>query len=106
MTDTHALYTVKEIRQVEQEALANSPSYALMQRAGTAAGELAYELLQSSEKEKRVLVLAGPGNNGGDALEAASQLMNAGLKVCITLPYASDHLTACLLYTSPSPRDS
>jgi hydroxyethylthiazole kinase-like uncharacterized protein yjeF len=94
MTDTHALYTVKEIRQVEQEALANSPSYALMQRAGTAAGELAYELLQSSEKEKRVLVLAGPGNNGGDALEAASQLMNAGLKVCITLPYASDHLTA------------
>lgn len=93
MTDTHALYTVNEIRQVEQEALANSPSYALMQRAGTAAGELAYELLQSSEKERRVLVLAGPGNNGGDALEAASQLMNAGLKVYITLPYSADHLT-------------
>ncbi len=94
MTATHALYTVKEIRQIEQEALASSATYALMQRAGTAAGELAYELLQSSEKEKRVLVLAGPGNNGGDALEAASQLMNAGLKVYITLPYASDHLTA------------
>lgn len=94
MTDTHALYTVNEIRQVEQAALANSPSYALMQRAGTAAGELAYALLQSSEKERRILVLAGPGNNGGDALEAASQLMNAGFKVFIVLPFSTDTLPA------------
>jgi len=94
MTNTHALYTVAEIREIEQAALANSPSYALMQRAGTAAGELAYELLQSSDKERRVLVLAGPGNNGGDALEAASQLMNAGLKVSIVQPVASENLPA------------
>src|SRR5438132_3544636 len=36
-----------------------------MERAGTAAAELAARL--ASDRQKDVLVLAGPGNNGGDA---------------------------------------
>jgi hydroxyethylthiazole kinase-like uncharacterized protein yjeF len=43
-----------------------------MQRAGAAAAELAATL--ASEKSKDILVLAGPGNNGGDALIAAEIL--------------------------------
>ena len=38
---------------------------ALMQRAGVAAAEWAAPL--AGEKNRPILVLAGPGNNGGDA---------------------------------------
>ena len=44
----------------------------LMQRAGLAAADLACEL--ATDRNRPVLVLAGPGNNGGDAIEAARLL--------------------------------
>jgi len=44
----------------------------LMQRAGQAAAELAGQL--AGERNRPVLILAGPGNNGGDAFEAARLL--------------------------------
>ena len=43
-----------------------------MARAGAAVGECARELL--GDRGKRVLVFAGPGNNGGDAFVAALKL--------------------------------
>jgi hydroxyethylthiazole kinase-like uncharacterized protein yjeF len=63
---------VREIRQIEKMALSQTPSPPLMSRAGFAVAELARELL--GDRGKRVLVLAGPGNNGGDAFVAARQL--------------------------------
>ena len=50
-----------------------------MQRAGQAAAAVALELLVGNT----VLVLAGPGNNGGDALEAAANLAHTGVEVSI-----------------------
>lgn len=50
------------------------PSHALMQTAGLAVARLARALAPHA---RRVIVLAGPGNNGGDGFEAA-----AGLKSC------------------------
>src|SRR3954464_2012415 len=43
-----------------------------MERAGAAAADLAAKL--ASDREKDILVLAGPGNNGGDARIAAARL--------------------------------
>lgn len=61
------LYRAKDLRRIEIAA-ADQP---LMQRAGLAAAELAVRLANG---RGTVLVLAGPGNNGGDAFEAAHRL--------------------------------
>jgi hydroxyethylthiazole kinase-like uncharacterized protein yjeF len=60
------IYLTADIRRIEQAA-GNAP---LMERAGAAAADLAATLCTG----KDVLVLAGPGNNGGDA-RIASELL-------------------------------
>ncbi|SFU58116.1 NAD(P)H-hydrate dehydratase [Pseudoduganella namucuonensis] len=77
------LYTVAEIRQIEEAAARRLPEGALMQRAGQAAANAALDLLPFSTSRARVLVLAGPGNNGGDALEASAHLAFAGAQITI-----------------------
>jgi hydroxyethylthiazole kinase-like uncharacterized protein yjeF len=78
-----SLYSVSEIREIEHAALAALPAGALMQRAGQAAAKAALELIAKPRGDAKVLVLAGPGNNGGDALEAAYRLEQAGLQVTV-----------------------
>lgn len=68
-----------ELRQLEQIAL-NDGSTDLMERAGMAAAKLASELLAGKTS---VLVIAGPGNNGGDALVAARHLKSWWFKVTV-----------------------
>jgi hydroxyethylthiazole kinase-like uncharacterized protein yjeF len=74
-----ALYSVAEIRDIEQAAAAALPPGTLMRRAGQAAADCALDMLGGGY----VLVLAGPGNNGGDALEAAANLAQAGIDVSV-----------------------
>ncbi len=52
-----------------------------MERAGAAAAALAARL--ASDKTKDILILAGPGNNGGDARIAASRLAQAFHRVSV-----------------------
>lgn len=54
------------------------PSRVLMENAGHA---LAFEAAAHLEPGGRVVVVCGPGNNGGDGLVAARHLANAGLPV-------------------------
>src|SRR5471030_2893611 len=77
------LYTVAEIRAIEYAAAARLPPGALMQRAGQAGANAALDLLPFTTAQAKVLVLAGPGNNGGDALETAAHLAHAGAQVTI-----------------------
>ncbi|MBU0672900.1 MAG: NAD(P)H-hydrate epimerase [Candidatus Margulisbacteria bacterium] len=54
------------------------PSIVLMENAGRGVAE---EALQMLGNRKRVVVVCGVGNNGGDGLVAARHLLNAGIKV-------------------------
>ena len=82
------IYFSHEIRQLEQLAR-DSGASDLMERAGLAAAELARELLAGKTS---VLVLAGPGNNGGDALVAARHLKSWWLRVSVVLTGHPDKL--------------
>ncbi len=69
---TTPVFLTEHIRVLEQRALAQDPPPPLMERAGAATAELARHV--AGDRARRVLVLAGPGNNGGDAFIAARYL--------------------------------
>jgi len=73
------LFTAAAMREIDRQWAARHPAASLMERAGTAAAELAGML--ASESGAPVLILAGPGNNGGDALVAARRLTAQGFRV-------------------------
>jgi NAD(P)H-hydrate epimerase len=56
------------------------PSHRLMEHAGTAVGAAVHALLVDLDRWDRgpILVLCGPGNNGGDGFVAARRLARAG----------------------------
>ncbi|MDE2093326.1 MAG: NAD(P)H-hydrate dehydratase [Burkholderiales bacterium] len=77
-----ALFDTAGTRQIEQRAAAALPAHTLMRRAGEAVARLALAIAPHAQ---RVWVAAGPGNNGGDGLEAAIHLLGWGKAVEITL---------------------
>jgi len=80
------LVTVAEMRELEAAAIAAGSSEAqLMEEAGLAVAQEAWMLLGSLEG-RRITVLAGPGNNGGDGLVAARHLADWGAEVTVCLP--------------------
>lgn len=78
-----SLFCVEDIRKIELAANSALPAGSLMRAAGAAAADFARTLIQ--KPNKRVLILAGPGNNGGDAIELAHQLAIAGYPVSLML---------------------
>lgn len=80
------LVTAAEMRQLEAAAIAAGSSEAqLMEEAGLAVAQESWMLLGTLEG-RRILVLAGPGNNGGDGLVAARHLYDWGAEVAVYFP--------------------
>lgn len=75
------LHDIAAIRRMESATSAVLPPHSLMQRAGLAVARLALAL---APHEPAVWVVCGPGNNGGDGLEAAWHLKAWGRDPCVT----------------------
>ncbi|MGO4302146.1 NAD(P)H-hydrate dehydratase [Cupriavidus sp. RAF12] len=88
--DATPLHDVATIRRIEQAGLAALPPFTLMARAGAAAADWVAQHVPAG----RILFLAGPGNNGGDALVAATRLHQAGRQVEAWLTAEPDRLPA------------
>jgi NAD(P)H-hydrate epimerase len=77
------LLTTAQTRDADARTIAaGTAGYTLMERAGAACADAAERLLAGGT---RVLVVAGPGNNGGDGLVAARRLAERGLSVTVAL---------------------
>ncbi len=74
----HYFPSLRELRTIETNALAEG--LPLMEYAGRAAAEL---VLRTSSPIERIIILVGPGNNGGDGLVCARELQTAGMGVTI-----------------------
>ena len=81
------LHGIAETRAREAAALATVPAFTLMARAGDAVARLALALAPHA---RRILVFAGPGNNGGDGIAAATRLTGFGKRAAVVLVGAAD----------------
>ena len=77
----HALHTAASTRALETGAAAGLPPHTLMQRAGLATARLALALAPHAQTW---WIACGPGNNGGDGLEAALHLQQWGKTPLVT----------------------
>lgn len=73
-------HTVEQVRAAEAALMARLPDGALMQRAATGLAHAVVELLGTAYG-RRVVLLVGPGDNGGDALHAGALLARRGCAV-------------------------
>ena len=82
--------TTDEMRRIEKAADAGGLSFAtMMENAGRAVAEACQRDLGMEPGDRRVLVLVGPGNNGGDGLVAARYFKQAGTQPSVILTGAS-----------------
>ncbi len=77
----HPLHGVSPTRRIEQSAAAQLSPHTLMQRAGLAVARLALAIAPHAQ---RIWIACGPGNNGGDGLEAAVHLKMWGKQPIVT----------------------
>jgi hydroxyethylthiazole kinase-like uncharacterized protein yjeF len=75
------LFDVAASRALEQAAASRLPPHTLMQRAGLAVARLA---LAVAPHARTIWIACGPGNNGGDGIEAAMHLRQWGKDPVVT----------------------
>ncbi|HEY2879390.1 NAD(P)H-hydrate epimerase [Nocardioides sp.] len=73
-------HTVEQVRAAEKALMAQVPEGALMQRAAAGLASSVIDLLGGAYA-RRILLLVGPGDNGGDALYAGAMLARRGARV-------------------------
>src|ERR1700724_2682112 len=81
--------TTAEMERADRLTIAaGTPGFALMLSAGQAVAEAAQDLVEDGP----ILVVAGPGNNGGDGFVAAAELAAQGREVSVILMCERDAL--------------
>lgn len=89
------IFTNEAIKKIDRETIAADgiTELDLMERAASA---VAYEIISRWLTTKRIVIFAGPGNNGGDALAVARMLYEQGYRPEVFLfNIKSSHLSEC-----------
>ncbi len=86
------VYRAGEIRAIEAATVKAQNPLGLMERAGLAAAQIARDVI--ADGGRGVLVLAGPGNNGGDAFVVARHLKAWWFKVDVVFTGEAARLAA------------
>jgi len=81
------IFNSEEMRRFEYGQFLKKDSYSFMQKAG----KRVFEFISNNFKNKKsIIVLCGPGNNGGDGFVIARHLMNHGFPVKVYI-YVSEN---------------
>jgi len=84
------ILTAEQMRRADARCIADgTPGAVLMERAGRAAAKAALECAPDSG---RIVIMAGPGNNGGDGYAAARFLAQRNVSVTVVALVAPDSL--------------
>lgn len=75
------LFDIAGTREIESNAARGLPPHTLMERAGRAVAQLAMAIAPHA---RTIWIACGPGNNGGDGLEAAAHLQRWGRQPVVT----------------------
>lgn len=93
---------IEDMHRIDKEAAEtySLPETLLMENAGRRAAEVTEEML-GGVKGKSLCVVAGSGNNGGDAMSAARHLAGKGARIRVFLAGEHAHLkpSAATMYT-------
>ena len=81
------IFDSEEMRRFEQRQFIKKSSYSYMQKAGNQV----FKFIDNNFKNKKsIIVLCGPGNNGGDGFVIARHLMDHGYFVTVYI-YVSEN---------------
>jgi NAD(P)H-hydrate epimerase len=91
-TSWRAGVTPQQMREIDRlaEERYGITSLQLMEVAGLAVARVARRLLPAPIADRAIVVLVGPGNNGGDGLVAARRLVAWGAQVAVFSSYGLD----------------
>lgn len=83
--EVNSLYLVtgEEMRKIDETAISeyNIPSIVLMENAGIKVVQAILQLHEEASSHKRITIVAGKGNNGGDGFVIARHLANKGIDI-------------------------
>ena len=90
------IFTATDIRAIDAATVAKEgiASIDLMERAASA---VAFEIVSRWVPSQRIIIFAGPGNNGGDALAVARLLIDQGYKPEVLLFRTKDLSGDCAI---------
>ncbi len=89
------IFTTEGIKKID-EATVESENISMLDLMERAAQAVAYEIISRWRPSKRIVIFAGPGNNGGDALAVARLISEQGYTPEVYLfNIKSSHLSPC-----------